>query len=462
MNTIKTNIIPTSQTFSEVSGEQGLDLKAICVFCAIGFFLDEDTFWKHKVVLRAASEHTINDEGVRENSKPWFNWYYDPKDLSFNEALDGFTDLFETIVKEQTAGKKVILPLSGGLDSRTQAAALHHIKADVFSYSYKFANGFDEVNIASEIAEKCGFDFKDYTIEPGYLWNKIDQLGNLNGYYSSLTVPRQMAIYDEYKTMGDTFSLGHWGDVLFDSMNVPEDMPQEEQIDLLIKKLIKRGGQQLAEDLWKGWQLEGNFMDYFRSRVSNLLKSIKIDNANSRLRAFKSLYWAPRWTSINLSVFEAHHPIALPYYDNRMCNFICNIPEDYLKDRQLQIAYIKKRSKELASIVWQDKRPFNLNNFENGNKLAHFSYRLKSKLKRSLNEVLGKPHIQRNWELQFLGKDNEQMLYQNLTNANFTSWIPKSIIEGKLSEFYKGDRLYNAHQVDMLLVLSKFWSQHGG
>ena len=52
-------------------------------------------------------------------------------------------------------------------------------------------------------------------------------------------------------------------------------------------------------------------------KTQALLDRIAIQNTSAKVRAFKSMYWAPRWTSINLSVFEAAHPITLPYYDDQ-------------------------------------------------------------------------------------------------------------------------------------------------
>ena len=113
--------------------------------------------------------------------------------------------------------RECILPLSGGLDSRTQSVALNHLKADVVSYSYEFENGYPETKIAKQIAKACGFEFKWYTIPKGYLWEQIDVLAELNQCYSDFTSPRQMGIFDAFSNMGELFSLGHWGDVLFDS-----------------------------------------------------------------------------------------------------------------------------------------------------------------------------------------------------------------------------------------------------
>jgi hypothetical protein len=453
--TIKTAIIPDKQTFAKVDGPHELNLEAICVFAAIGFFLDTDTYWKDEIVLAPASSHTIDDNGFCIDSKPWFQWHYSPRDITFKQALDEFSNVFETIIKEQTKGKRVILPLSGGLDSRTQAVALKQINADVSAYSYKFKNGYNETRIAKKIAKASHFEYRDYEISKGYLWNSIDTLFELNKGYSDFTTPRQMGIFDEYATMGDVFSLGHWGDVLFDAMNLTQ-ISESEEVELITKKLIKKGGLEFAENLWALWNLKGDFKTYFRTRIEQLLNTIKIEDTNAKLRALKSIYWAPRWTSINLSVFEAHHPITLPYYDDRMCEFICTVPEDYLKKRQLQIAYIKHKSPELAKIEWQDHRPFNLNNYHLDKIPFNLLYKILNKSKR----LVKNKYVQRNWELQFLGDENKNELSGHLLNDDFNQWIPKSFNQKYLSDFYNENPLKNAHPLNILLVLSKFKQTH--
>ncbi|MFD2542037.1 asparagine synthase-related protein [Lacinutrix gracilariae] len=458
---IKTAIIPTKQSFAKVDAPHELHLEAICVFAAIGFFLDQDTYYKDEVVLAPSTKYELNEKGFVVNSEPWFHWHYTPRDITFNQALKEFSSLFETIMQEQTQGKKVILPLSGGLDSRSQAVALKQINADVFSYSYQYKNGFDETSIAKKIAEASHFDFKRFKISNAYLWGVIDDLLQLNKGYSDFTAPRQMAIFEEYAKMGDVFSLGHWGDVLFDSMNVSQ-LSKEEEVRVLQKKLCKRGGVDFANTLWNAWGLPGDFNTYFASRIEGLLGTIEIKDTNAKLRAFKSKYWAPRWTSINLAVFEKAKPITLPYYDERMCEFICTIPEEYLKNRQLQIAYIQSKAPELARIQWQDQRPFHLNNFRYNKIPYNLPYRIANKVKREIKAVSGKPYIQRNWELQFLGDANKQKLKEVLLDSDLKKWIPKSILANYYNSFFNTDHLQNAHAINILLVLAKFNQKYNG
>jgi hypothetical protein len=460
MKTIKTQIIPSHQTIVKVKGEKHhLDYKAICIFSAFGFFLDTDTYWKDEKVLSPATINTINDDGYLIDSKPWFQWYYKPKELSLKQATESFQELFENIVHEQSDGRDIILPLSGGLDSRSQAISLKKSKVNVKSYSYSFQNGFKESGISKKIAKACDFPFKEFTIEEGYLWDKVEKLASINKCYSEFTHPRQMAVIDEVAELGNSFSLGHWGDVLFDSDGLAENVSDIELVQILKKKVLKKGGLELALSLWKSWGIEGEFEQYLEHRLIELLSKIEIKNVNAKVRAFKSLYWAPRWTSVNLSVFENKHPILLPYYEDRMCQFICEVPEELLANRQIQIEYIKQNNKEVASIVWQDAKPFNLYNYHLAKAPYNIPYRIIDKLKREFRTLLGKTFVQRNWELQFLGKENRQQLEKHLYFKNFLQFVDKSIVDAYFNLFDTKDKVYYSHSVSTLLTLSLFTKQ---
>lgn len=452
---ITTDIIPIEQQFVGVS--QALDYEAICVFVATGFFLDSDTYYKGLEVLKPGRHYELDDKSTKVLSeKAYFKWHYTPKERPLKQIVTEFADLFETIIKEQTAGKKVILPLSGGLDSRTQAVALKQLNIPVHSYSYAFTGGHDETKYSKSIAATCDFTFQNFKVPNGYLWDIIKPLSEINNCYSEFTHPRQMAFKEDYAAMGDVFSLGHWGDVLFDDMAVPEDASIEDQVASLLKKILKKDGLLLAESIWKSQGLSGDFISYFKERVTNLLTAINIPNsANAQIRAFKSLYWAPRWTSINLSVFQSERPITLPYFDARMCEFICSVPEKYLAGRQIQIEYIKLRMPALAKLTWQEQRPFNLYNYRYNKTPWNLPYRVINKLQRITASI---PYVQRNWELQFTGKKNDAALHHWLfDDFKGECFVPLAIRKEFYKLFKETDGVFYAHSVSMLLTLSLFF-----
>ena len=452
MKTLKTPIIPSKATF--IGEKKSLDYEAICVFVATGFFLDDDTYFKELKVLKPASDSTIAENKIVAQES-YFHWHYSPVERPLAQIVQEFAALFEAIIDEQVQDKKVILPLSGGLDSRTQAAALHYLGKKVAAYSYEFENGHNETFYSEKIAKACSFPFQKWKVPKGFLWDKIEDLAQINQCYSEFTHPRQMAFIEKYAALGEVFSLGHWGDVLFDDMRVADDLSNEEQVAILLKKVVKKGGLELANSLWNSWQLEGNFEDYLKKRIFTLLEKINIPtNANAQIRAFKSLYWAPRWTSTNLSIFESVRPIFLPYYDNRMCEFICTVPEKYLAGRQIQIEYLKMRMPALAKITWQEHRPFNLYTYQNNRFPYNFPYRVFDKLKRTFST---KKLVQRNWELQFIGTSNEKELEQWLfENEDFKAFLNTKVVDEFYAKFKQQDAVYYSHDVSMLLTLSLF------
>jgi asparagine synthetase B (glutamine-hydrolysing) len=455
---LKTAIIPEKPYFYGVRDEP--DLKAICVFAALGFFLGTDTYWRGEKTLPAAAVCRLNAaETELISAEPYFRWHYRPRKISLELAVEEFAALFEKIVAEQTANRRVILPLSGGLDSRTQAAALKKAGKKVFAYSYAFANGHDETLYGERIAGRQEFPFESWTVESGYLWDVIDDLAGINGCYSEFTHPRQMAFIERLRNLpGEVFSLGHWGDVLFDDMGVPDDLGFEEQIGVLLKKIVKKGGLELASRLWEVWGLEGDFREYLNERIKTLHAAIDIGtSANARIRAFKSLYWATRWTSVNLSVFASVRPLTLPYYDRRLCEFICTVPEEHLAGRKIQIEYLKKRAPQLAALPWQQQRPFNLYNYSRNRAPWNLPYRIYGRLKRRLRS--GK-YIRRNWELQFAGPENDARLRRRLFDEPALSeWVPPELVREFYEKFTTRDAVRYAHSVSMLLTLSLF-SRH--
>uniref|UniRef100_UPI0030DAFE72 asparagine synthase-related protein n=1 Tax=uncultured Xanthomarina sp. TaxID=1868331 RepID=UPI0030DAFE72 len=314
ITTINTPILPTKQVFAKKPNTlHELDFEAICVFVATGFFMGADTFWKDTLCLLPGHDHELDAAGYLIQSTPNFTWHHTPQELSFEQSLEAYIDLLTTITKEQVGDEPVILPLSGGLDSRSQALVLKDLPNQVHAFSYSFEGGYPEHLISTQIAKVCGFAFDGFHIPKGYLWDRIEELAAINGCYSEFTHPRQMAVLPQLKKMKGVFSLGHWGDVFFDR-GAPEGSTEADMVPLLFKKMVKPKGLELAEKLWQHWSLEGDFKSYLISRIERDLADIKIDNVSAKVRAYKTSQWAHRWTTTNLSVFEAEHPITLPYY----------------------------------------------------------------------------------------------------------------------------------------------------
>ncbi len=454
---IKTEIIPVKQQFVGVKGK--LDLKAICTFAATGFFLDDDTYFLNQKVLKPAREYILKNNSVISENQ-YFEWHYTPRYFNLDSAVKKFAEILENTISEHSRNKRIILPLSGGLDSRSMAAACFFLGSNVNAYSYEYLNGHKESEYGEKISKECNFGFKPWKIPKGYLWKCLDLLADLNQCYTDFLNPRSMAFHDLYADLGDIFLLGHGGNH-YDDLNVSDQLDEDEQVVEITKMIVKKGGLELADMLWKNWNIEGNFGDYFRERVFELIKRNNIKNsAKAQIRAFKSMNYYPRWTSVNLQVFSSVRPIILPFYSNELCEFLCKVDHKLLAGRKLHIEYIKLRAPNLGYITWQNKRPYNLYNYFDNNHLKDYFIKALSGSHSTVRKIIGKRVIQRNWELQLIGHENDINLRHFLfANKSLQKLLPLEVANYFYQKFRNGnykEKVFYSHPVAMLLTLSMF------
>lgn len=424
-----------------------LDYKSIAHWLTTGFFENDK-----KSFLKKSS--------YENNLSPNFEWFHNPRNITFRNAVNEFGDLFESIIIKKTKNKNIVLPLSGGLDSRTIAAALKNNKK-VVSYSYQFYNGIPEINYAKRIAKLYNWRFHEYIIQKGYLWEKIEELSNLNKCRAEFTHPRQMACIDKISKLGNILISGSMGDLLFDSFSLKNQADKQQQLLFLKKIIFKNSGMKLAEDFWSHWNLDSNLESYMDKILINYINSTQISNVPNKIRAIKAQYYVKNWTNTNLNIFNNFISTFAPYHDERMCEFICGLPEEYLKGRIIQIAYLKKKSPELANIPWQayDLNLYQIKRFNT----FHLPIRMKNFFKRlvSYQILRNKEPIIRNWEIQFLEDENISFLEDWLFNKpKLNLLIPNNIVSKFYNKFKNSNKVYYSHAISMLLTLSVWCDQN--
>ncbi len=419
---------------------------ALSNWLATGFFLGKETFFENE---------TYNDKNYEFN----INWNSKKKYLSLSEFVKSFKILFEKIIYENLNEDKIILPLSGGLDSRTLAVAFRDYK-NVVVISYEFEGGIKETEYAEKIADIYGWDFHRYKIRSGYLWDKLDILSNINECQTEFTHPRQMAIIKDIIPFGNVIASGQWGDVLFNSYGLKFNSNLDDQIKYIIKLIAKPGGIELSEHLWKYWEHKDTFKIHFRKRIKNEISKLTSVDPNSKVREFKTLHWAKRWADSNLKVFSSTKKMIIPYYDKRMLSFVAKIPENHLSKRKIQIEYIKRYAPEIASIPWQEY-DLNLYRYKFFNSL-YFPRRVYNYTKRVIDKKIfnRKEIIQRNWELQFLGDENDKNLKMWLFETEeLFDIVPKDLIYDFYELFKNKNPVKYSHPISMLLTLA-VWTKN--
>lgn len=425
--------------------KKNINYQAIAGWLASGFFFEDEYF---------TLEHKKKKPAL---NLPSLNWYYTPEKKPFEELLYDFTNIFESSIKTHTKDKKIILPLSGGLDSRTLAASLIGNK-NVIAYSYEFSDGVEEIKYAKQIAEVCEWEFHSFTIPKGYLWRKIEEISSINECKTEFTHPRQMAVLKEVSHFGDIFLSGSMGDLLFDSYD-STDLIKKNPTELINTQLLKPSGVEIASEFWNYLNLKDSFETYYNQKIERQIDKINIKNLPSLIRAYKSMYYVRNWTNVNMGFFTNFREVYAPYHDNKMCDFVCKIPEKHLKNRKIQIEYIKSKAPELAKIKWQ-KYNIDLYNYKKFNN-TYLPKRIFKKSVRLLKEKVLKQEaiVERNWEIQFCGTQNDIKLKSYLlNNSSLIKIVPDYIINEFYRKFKFDSPLKYSHSISMLLTLS-IWSR---
>src|SRR5690606_27023883 len=112
-------------------------------------------------------------------------------------------------------------------------------------------------------------------------------------------------------------------------------------------------------------------------------------------------------------------------------------------------AYITRtahRPFDIANAAWK-KQPYNL------------PYRICSKALRTGRALTGKPYVQRNFELQFLGANNDKALQSHLFDPAGNDMLPQALVREFYQKFTEKNTVFYSHPVSMLLTLA-LWNKH--
>ena len=136
-----------------------------------------------------------------------------------------------------------------------------------------------------------------------------------------------------------------------------------------------------------------------------------IEDADFRMKAFKTDQWSFRWTLASLRMYQAGAFPRLPFYDTRMADFFTTVPSARVQGRSLQIDYLKRHAPDLARITWQAYQT-------NLYRAAHFdTWMLPARAVKKAMRVLSARRVpERNWEVQFLSDDGRRRLRDHLTS----------------------------------------------
>jgi len=453
-----------SPAVAEAASTKRLDWDALAGFFTFGFFLGHETYWKDVRILPPATHLVLDDAGQYLAHDPTWTWHHNPNpSMVYEDALKGFANCFETVLKDHVRGKSVALPLSGGLDSRSTLIPLTRPdfkdSANLFPFSYGYTKDSAETRIARQLALKRDLDLHTWTIQP-YLFDNIEWIMAAVEGFQDLTLCRQAYVVNDLAQRATHVLAAHWGDVWMDDMGflgTSTDVSDNLLAQKLIRKFTKHGSDVLLE-LFK--DILPHDMDAQNTTlIEEELRSLcQIQDLDFKVKAWKTQNWSFRWTLTSLRMYQTGVFPLLPFYDHRLTDFFCSVNSEILRGRQLQIDYIKQNASDLAEITWQ---PYDANLYQS--KFYTTWLLPKRALKKLWRLTARKKVIQRNWEVQFLNSRGRTGLEQRLLSKGLKlhNFIPQKKLESFLREFYIRPDAANGYAASMLLTFSAWLEQYG-
>lgn len=460
-----------------------LDWPALTGFFGFGFFPEDRTFYDDVRILQPASHYVFTEKGATVGAQRYWEWRHAPAShRSYHDTVAELASVFGRVMAEllESADGRMALPLSGGLDSRSTAAALDgglspRAIERLWAYSYGYAGDSCETRTARLVANARGLPFAAFTIGP-YLFDRLDDiLGAVEG-FQDLTQCRQAFVTPLLRQQVDSVIAAHWGDVWLDDMGFGGTQGQDygatdprlqsvvsRQLlrSLLqshtLNKLSKSGRVWLLEQLCAPQveQPEALLAQWVKSGLDRLQH---LEDPDFRLKAFKTDHWSFRWTTTSLRMFQSAAFPRLPFYDTRLTDFFATVPTSFLRGRQLQVDYLKQYAPDLARIEWPAA----------GADLFHCQrpelWRLARRAGNKIQRLLaGRAPVERNWQVQFQGAPGQAGLRHWLLRPGLRlhDLVPRRQIAALLDEFHAAPLVAGrGYTVSMLLTFS-VWLQWG-
>jgi asparagine synthase (glutamine-hydrolysing) len=459
-----------SPAVAHAASRRRLDWHGLAGFFTFGFFPQDRTYFEDMRILRPASHYIFDNHGALQQRELYWQWWHKPdRGRTYLETVADFTRIFQEAMSEHIQGGRIAIPISGGLDSRSTIAAITPPGegggdlSQLWAYSYGYSDDSQETYIARQVASSRQLPFQVFTIKP-YLFHNLDLvLSSLEG-FQDVTQCRQAAVVGEIARQADYLIAAHWGDVWLDDMGLVNRKPERpiratELRQYALHKMEKIGSKWLLDHLCRQHLNGEEPEDFLKEMVRQEMGQVgHLEDEDFRIKAFKTSQWSFRWTEASLRMFQPGAFPRLPFYDNRLADFFCTVPSEFVSQRRLQIDYLKTYAPDLARIKWQ---VYDTNLW----RYQHFHSWLvpKRALKKAWRILRTRPVIERNWEVQFLCPEGRQGLEKWLLRPGLRlhDLVSLTELEALIQDFYQDPSGPGGYTVAMVLTFSAWLERYG-
>ena len=443
-------------TIARVAGNSDLDIEGILGFFAFGFFPQNRTYCKAIQIIRPSTHEVFDASGRKISEKRYWSWLFNPDTArNYENTVDEFGSVLHEVMADLCRDGKIMIPISGGLDSRSTVAAIYENNnstiEDLRAFSYGYTPHSVELRIARRIAMARNIPFDSVLISK-YLFESLSDILDAVEGFQDVTQSRQASVAQHLRGHGDYVIAAHWGDVWLDDTDAGV-MRNDNEIQSAAMKKFRKPSRWLLENF--NFSLPGtkSIDDVLLQMIDEELSGLNgIDDSEFKLKALKTEQWSFRWTTSSLRAYQLGAFPRLPFYDTRIIDFFSTVPSDFVRERRLQVDYLKRFAPDLARISWQvfDANLYSYQHYQ--------TWLLPKRVFKKLRRVFSsRPEIHRNWEAQFLHDEGRTALRQYLTSgpgSNIEEFFPSAKIQSLLDELFVSPSPENGYVVAMLLTFA--------
>lgn len=327
-------------------------------FLLTGYVTGRDTLFSEIKQVRSGEYIIIKEKDgkIDINTKKYFyflhkDFFNERKEELFNK-LDNLSEKIITRLIKSVNGNTIVIPLSGGYDSRYIASMLkklHYEKVICFSYGKK--NNF-EASVSKKVADKLGYRwyFVEYNTKK---WLQCLNSKEIKKYWKYGGNLCSLAHYQDWPAVGElikeklipknsVFVPGHSGDMLGGS-HIPDSLDFSKlnyKFEDIAKYLFHK--HYLLSKLPKDVK-----MNTFLGRIKEELKEFDISDVESYINL--SDYWnfqnrQSKYIVNSVLVYEFYgYEWRIPLWDYEFMDFWLRVPLDYRINKVLYDEYLFKR-----------------------------------------------------------------------------------------------------------------------
>lgn len=327
---------------------------SVSEFLLTGYAAGNRTLYHGLYQVEAGQFLIFNGKTLTQET--YFRYYHSPMEMNVEEAADVLAKLFHQTFDQMVKrikDKKVIIPLSGGYDSRIIALLLKEYDVkNITTFTYGVPTSKEAVR-SKEIANRLGLDWSvfPYTKSDWFQWYHSDEWRNYQDFGTNLSSIAHIQDWPAVKSLLQNldaqdheyvFMPGHSGDFIAGS-HIPYELMIDRSytIDEIVQEIMKK-----HHRLWM--TNDHQVTKAVHTSIAEQLQGLPYENREEASALFEYWDWKERQGKFiinSLRVYEFYHQgWEIPLWDDLLVEFFLKVPVDqrfkkYLYDYTLHHMY---------------------------------------------------------------------------------------------------------------------------